>query len=189
MLTKLNGKSIRIKFMKIQNLITPAIIIVAAVLMRLVPHPANVAPIAAMALFGGAYLDKKYALLLPLAAMFISDIFLGFHASMPMVYASLIITGLIGMWLKHHKSVPTVLFASVGASIIFFLLTNFNYWYATALYPKTLVGVIESYTMALPFFRNSLLGDLFYTGLFFGSYEFIKMTLFSKHSRLTASKK
>jgi hypothetical protein len=175
--------------MQKMNLFGPILIIVIAVLLRLVPHPANVAPIAAMALFGGVYLDKKYAFLLPLSAMFISDLFLGFHASMPMVYASLILTGLIGMWLKQHKSVPTVLFASVGSSILFFLLTNMNYWYATSLYPKTVEGFIQSYIMALPFFRNSLLGDLFYTGVFFGGYEFIKMTVFGMHPKIAARKK
>jgi hypothetical protein len=121
--------------------------------------------------------------------MFVSDLFLGFHASMPMVYASLILAGLIGMWLKHHKSIPTVLIASVGSSILFFLLTNFNYWYATALYPKTLEGFFQSYIMALPFFRNSLLGDLFYTGVFFGGYELIKMIALGMHPKLAARKK
>lgn len=164
------------------------IIVILAVLMRLVPHPANVAPIAAMALFGGAYLAKRYAIALPLAAMFISDLFLGFHPSMPMVYASLVLTGLIGMWVRKRKSVPTVLLASVGSSIIFFVLTNFNYFYATSLYPKTLTGLMESYIMALPFFRNTLLGDLFYTGVFFGGYELIKMTVFKTHTHIAARK-
>jgi hypothetical protein len=160
--------------MKANKILIPTIIIILAALIRIVPHPANVAPIAGMALFGGAYLDKKYALLIPLAAMFVSDLFLGFHASMLMVYTSFVISGLIGMWLKKHKSVPTVLMASVASSVIFFLLTNFNYWYATPLYPKTLTGVIESYMMALPFFRNTLFGDLVYTGIFFGGYELVK---------------
>jgi hypothetical protein len=154
-----------------------------AALMRLVPHPANFVPIAAMALFGGAYLDKKYALVIPLVAMFLSDLFLGFHASMPMVYASFVISGLIGMWLKKRKSVPTVLFAGVASSVIFFLLTNMNYWYATALYPKTLAGFFESYVMALPFFRNTLFGDLFYVGVFFGGYEFMQKLMHS-HKKL-----
>jgi hypothetical protein len=175
--------------MKHYQIILPLLIIGIAVLMRLIPHPANVAPIAAMALFGGAYLDRKYALLLPLTAMFVSDLFLGFHASMPMVYASLILTGLIGMWLKHHKSVQTVFLASVGSSIIFFLLTNFNYWYVTSLYPKTIEGVLQSYVMAIPFFRNSLVGDLFYNGLFFGGYELSRMMLFGMHPKIAASKK
>lgn len=163
-----------------QKLLLVFFIIIFAVLLRLLPHPANVAPIAAMALFGGAYLDKKYAILFPLLALFISDLFLGFHASMPMVYASFVITGLIGLWLKKHKTAPFVLSASIASSVIFFLLTNFNYWYATSLYPKTFEGVIQSYLMALPFFRNTLFGDLLYTGLFFGGYAIALRVLNSK---------
>ncbi len=175
--------------MKNYSLLYPLSIVFLAAFMRIVPHPVNVAPIAAMALFGGVYLDKKYALIVPLVAMFASDLFLGFHASMPMVYASFIITGLIGLWVRSRKSVPTVLIASLSSSIIFFLLTNFNYWYAASLYPKTFVGIIESYTMALPFFRNTLLGDLLYVGVFFGGYEFLKATFFKTHPTIAAHKK
>jgi hypothetical protein len=179
----LSGEWKSIKAMKNYQVIIPMIIIILAVLLRLVPHPANVAPIAAMALFGGVYLDKKYVFL-PLLAMFISDLFLGFHASMPMVYASFVLIGLIGLWLKTHKTVPLVLSASVASSLIFFLLTNFNYWYATPLYPKTFEGLFQSYMMALPFFRNSLFGDLFYTGLFFGGYALALRLINSKFKNL-----
>jgi hypothetical protein len=138
------------------------------------------APIAAMALFGGAYLDKKYALIFPLLALFISDLFLGFHASMPAVYTSFFVTGLMGMWLASHKKVSYIITASIISSIMFYLLTNFNYWYAASLYPKTYAGLVQSYEMALPFFRNTLLGDLLYSGIFFGSYEIMR-TIVIKH--------
>lgn len=155
-----------------KKLINPFIFILIAVVLRLVPHIPNFAPITAMALFGGVYLNKKYALLVPIAAMVISDFFLGFNASTPMVYTSFFISGFIGLWLKKHKTVPGIAASSLVCSIIFYLLTNFNFWYATALYPKTFAGMIEAYTMAIPFFRNTILGDLFYTGVLFGSYEF-----------------
>jgi len=158
---------------KIQNLISPLLIIAFAVILRLIPHPANVAPIAAMALFGGAYFDKKYALLIPLIAMFLSDLFLGFHESMPLVYTSFLLVGIIGIWLRTRKTIANVIVASLVSSILFFLLTNFNYWYAASIYPKTLQGFFAAYFYALPFFRNTLIGDLLYTGLFFGSYEFM----------------
>src|SRR5882724_10892978 len=109
---------------KIQNFLTALVIILVAALMRIVPHPANVAPIAAMALFGGVYLDKKYAIILPLAALFISDIFLGFNQSMPYVYGSFVLTGLIGMWLRTHKSFNNIVLGTLISSIIFFLITN-----------------------------------------------------------------
>lgn len=155
------------------NFISVAIIIFFAITLRLIPHPANFAPIAALALFGGVYLDKKLAFILPLVAMLLSDMILGFHASMLAVYGSFLITVGIGMWLKHHKSVTTVVLGSLTASLIFFVLTNFNFWYVDALYPKTMNGLWMSYVNALPFFRNTILGDLFYTGIFFGSYEVI----------------
>jgi uncharacterized protein DUF6580 len=164
----------------LQKVFNPLLIIVIAVIMRLIPHIPNVAPIAAMALFGGAYLNKKYALILPLVALFISDIFLGFYSSMPYVYGSFLIIGCIGIWLRSHKSIINVIVASLSSSLIFFLITNFGFFLSNDLYPKTFAGQMEAYTMALPFFRNTLLGDLEYVGLFFGGYE-LALRLFLKH--------
>lgn len=152
-------------------LINPLLIIFFAVILRLIPHPPNFAPIAAMALFGGVYLDKKYALIMPFLAMFISDIFLGFHSTMAFVYGSFLITGIIGLSLKSHKTRLNVIAATLISSLLFFLITNFGVWLVSGLYPKSLAGLIQSYFFAIPFFRNTLLGDLFYVGLFFGSYE------------------
>ena len=166
--------------MKKLNFISTFAIIFFAVVLRLFPHPANIAPIAAMALFGGVYLDKKYAIILPLAALFLSDIFLGFNQSMPYVYGSFVLTGCIGMWIRNHKSFTTILFGTLISSILFFLITNFGFWLAFSLYPKTVAGQMDAYVMALPFFRNTLLGDFFYTGVFFGSYELVKALLAKK---------
>lgn len=151
--------------------INPSIIILFAVVLRLVPHIPNFAPISGMALFGGVYLNKKYALVVPLIAMFLSDIFLGFHNVMVFVYGSFVITGLIGLWLRKHKNFTNIAAATCFSSLLFFLITNFGVWLGGRLYPTTLSGLIESYTMAIPFFRNTILGDLFYVTLFFGSYE------------------
>lgn len=159
--------------MKNFNFFNATILIIFAVVLRLLPHPANVAPIAAMALFGGAYLDKKYAIILPLLAMIISDFFLGFNQSTSYVYTSFILIGCIGIWLKSHKTLTNVLLGTLLSSVLFFLITNFGFWLAFDLYPKTFAGQLQAYVMALPFFRNTLLGDFFYTGLFFGSYELI----------------
>lgn len=159
--------------LKIQNLFSPLSIIVFAVVVRLIPHPANVAPIAAMALFGGAYLDRKYAFVVPLVAMFSSDLFLGFHNTILFVYGSFLLTGVIGLWLKSHRNVQRITLGALASSMLFFLITNFGVWLVGGLYPKTLSGLIQSYVMALPFFRNTLLGDLFYTGVFFGGYELV----------------
>lgn len=164
----------------VQKLISPFLIIVFAVILRLLPHPPNFAPIAAMALFGGAYLDKKYALIVPLLAMLISDLFLGLHQTMVFVYGSFLLTGLIGLWLKKHKSLKNILLATISSSILFFLITNFGVWLVWDFYPKDFYGLIQSYILATPFFRNTILGDLFYTGLFFGSYELLLWFLMRK---------
>lgn len=148
--------------------------------MRLLPHLPNFTPIAAMALFGGVYLNKKYAFVIPLAAMFVSDIFLGFHQTMPYVYGSFILTGIIGLWLKKHKSTKNIICSSLISSILFFLITNFGVWTA-GWYPKNLNGLFESYLMGIPFFKNTVLGDLVYSGMFFGGYEMIQ-ALVSKYS-------
>lgn len=160
-------------FEKIQN---PLIFVFLAAILRLVPHAPNFAPIGAMALFGGAYLGRRYAIALPLAALFLSDIFIGFDGidGRAAIYGSFILIGFIGMWLKNHKTFTNVLAASLVSSILFFLITNFTILYTESLYPKTFQGLMESYVMALPFFRNTLLGDLFYTGVFFGGYELVK---------------
>jgi hypothetical protein len=167
------GKS-KVSYMN-STLVQQIGIVALLVIMRLVPHPANMTPIAAMALFGGAYFDKKYALVLPLVAMVISDYFLGFHASMPFVYGSILLTGVIGMSLRGKRSVQRVVLASFISSLLFFLITNFGFWLTDSLYPKTVSGQLQAYYYALPFFRNSLIGDMLYTGLFFISHKLYLM--------------
>ena len=155
-----------------------------AIVFRLLPHPPNFSPIAAMALFGGVYVSKKYALIIPLIALFISDIFLGFHSTIPFVYGSFLITGFIGLWLKNHRDFKSILTGTLLSSVLFFLITNFGVWLVGTLYQKDITGLIQSYIMAIPFFRYSLIGDLFYTGVFFGSYQ----AMFSKKATLLVAK-
>ena len=157
------------------KLLNPTVIILFAVTLRLVPHPPNFAPIAAMALFGGAYLNRRYALVVPIAALLLSDLVIGFYSPLVMVsvYGSFVLTGLMGLWLKKRKSAGNVVLTAMGASILFFLVTNFAVW-AAGSYARDLSGLAQSYLMGLPFFRNTLLGDLFYTGVFFGGYELVK---------------
>ncbi len=157
--------------LKSKNFLGSILIIGFAVALRLLPHPANVAPIAALALFGGFYLNKKYALIVPLIALFISDIFIGFHDTMLFVYGSFLLTGVIGLLCRPYRSFKTILLATLASSLLFFIITNFGVWMVSSMYPKTFDGLLQSYYFALPFFRNTILGDLLYTGLFIGSYE------------------
>jgi len=138
--------------------------------------PPNFAPIAAMALFGGVYLGKKYALVIPLLAMLVADILIGFYNPWIMfsVYGSFLLIGLVGLWLKNHKTLPNIIGSSLFGSIIFFLVTNFAVWAVPhSMYIHNLQGLMQSYIMGLPFFRGTLMGDLFYVGVMFSSMEII----------------
>lgn len=152
----------------------PAFILIAlGIAARFLPHPANFAPIGAIAIFSGLYLPKKLALALPLTAMFFSDLFIGFYGWQIMltVYLSFTIMGTIGLWVRQNKKLSTILGGTILGSLLFYLITNGAVWAFSSLYPHTAAGLLESYYMAIPFFRNSLLGDLFYTGILAGAYE------------------
>jgi hypothetical protein len=166
----MNSKSISPGF-----LILTGMIFIAA-FVRLIPHPPNFAPVAAMALFGGAYFSKRWvAFLIPLAAMFLTDLIIGFHSTMWAVYISFILIVGIGMLMIKQKKVSNIFLASVSASVMFFVITNFGLWISTPYYAKTGAGLAACYTAAIPFFRNTLLGDLFIVALMFGSYELVKV--------------
>jgi len=156
-----------------------AVIILLAVVARLIPHPPNFAPIGALALFSGSNFKKKTAYLIPLSAMFVSDIFLGLHSTMVFVYLSFILITFIGRGVQSLKF-SRLLLASLGSSFLFFLITNFGVWQMFSFYPKTLNGLIQCYTMAIPFFRNTVLSDLFYSFSFFYGYKYLSVFLHKK---------
>lgn len=142
------------------------------VLMRVLPHQPNFTPVAAIALFSGTYLPRRYALLIPLIIMFLSDLFLGFHPTMVWVYGSLLLSGILGSHLRDSVTFSKVVGLSLLSSVVFFLLTNFGVWISTSMYPKNPLGLLDCYVMAIPFFRNTLLGDLIYCGLLYTSTSF-----------------
>ena len=151
------------------------LMIFAAAFVRLIPHPPNFAPIAAMALFGGAYFSKKWAaFLVPIAAMFITDLIIGFHETMWAVYLSFAIIVVIGMMMLKEKKVGNIFFASVISSVSFFIITNFGIWLSTPYYEKTSIGLAACYTAAIPFFHQTLLSDLFFVGVIFGLFHLAK---------------
>ena len=148
----------------------------AAALSRLVPHPPNLTSVAAVALFGGAYLaDKRLAFLVPLGALFLSDLILGSYQHMEVVYASFALIVCIGLWLRQRPTIFRVAGAALAGSVLFFLITNFGVWCFQSLYPHTLDGLIACYVAAIPFFRNTLLGDLLYTAVLFGGFALLEM--------------
>jgi hypothetical protein len=152
------------------KLILALALIILAVSARLLPHPANFAPIAGIALFAGAILPLRWALTLPLAAMIASDLVIGLHSLVFLTWGIFVLIVILG---KHFikKIKPTsVIATSIGASILFYLVTNFAVWAEGRMYPMSWAGLVECYYMALPFFRNTLLGDLFYSGMLFSAY-------------------
>ena len=154
-------------------------ITLSAAAMRLLPHPPNMTPIAAMALFGGVYFaTRRTAFLVPLAAMYLSDLVLGFfvydfglfHWFMPFVYASFAVTVCLGSLIRHRLTPLTIGGAALMSSVLFFIVANFGVWLVGNLYPKTVAGLVSCYVAAIPFFRNTLAGNTFYTLVLFGGF-------------------
>ena len=153
------------------RLIVLVLMILAAAASRLIPHPPNVASITAVALFGGAYLtNKRLALIVPLAALLLSDLVLGFYSHMEVVYGSFILIVCVGFWLQKNRSALRIGGAALASSVIFFIVTNFGVWAFESLYPKTAAGLLACYVAAIPFFQNTLVGDALYTAVLFGGF-------------------
>ena len=144
------------------------------IILRLMPHIPNFAPIGAATLLAGYYTSSRKAIILPIIVMLISDLFLGFHSAMVWVYGSYILTALMAIRLKGNKSVPFIAGGSILSSILFYLLTNFGVWLSGTMYEKTVYGLFQCYTMAIPFFRNTVLSDLIYTAVFFTVYAVLR---------------
>jgi hypothetical protein len=145
--------------------------IAAAAALRLVPHPPNFSPIGAMALFSGAYLGRRgMAFVAPLAALLLSDLVLGFYAGMNFVYASVALIVLIGWWVSSRRTVLGIAAGALAGSVSFFVITNFGMWLFSGFYPLTAAGLGACFVAAIPFFQNTVAGDLFYAGLLFGGF-------------------
>ena len=130
-----------------------------AILSRFLPHPPNFTPIAAIALLSSkGFTNRWVVFLIPIVSLFISDLFIGLHATIPFVYFSFILIALLGMYVKKIN-IGSVLLSST----IFFLVSNFGVW--LLYYPISVEGVVQCYTLALPFFLNTVLGDLVYGAL------------------------
>jgi hypothetical protein len=155
--------------------LTLTTMIFLAALSRLVPHPWNFAPITGMALFAGSYFqDKRWAFGVPFIALLISDLFIGFYSTMWATYLAFAVIVGLGFWLANGRTFSRIAFATLSGSLLFFLITNFAVWLFSGLYPRTPLGFIECYALAIPFFQNTVLGDIFYTSILFGSFRTIE---------------
>lgn len=174
-IVKLNGVMKLNNNQTMKKYLIPVLLIILGFSARLLPHPANFAPITAIALFAALYLPRKFALAVPVIAMFISDLFIGFYSwpIMLSVYISFALMSLIGLLVKKNKKFSTILGGTLIGSVLFFFITNFAVWAFGTMYVHNFSGLLDSYIAAIPFFRNSLLGDLFYCGIMVGGFEFV----------------
>jgi len=153
------------------------VLIGLAAISRLLPHEMNFSPIGAIALFAGAYIsNKRLAFALPMAALLVSDILLqvvhgtGFYRDMVFVYGSFALIVSLGFLLRGREQRQTIMVASLVSSILFFFITNFGTWLMYAMYPKNIQGLMSCYIAGIPFFKGTIMGDLFYNILLFGSF-------------------
>jgi hypothetical protein len=156
-----------------RNIIMFVVLLAIGVSGRLLPHAWNFTPLIAITIFAGVYLGKKYAFLLPIITMAISDIFLGFYDPKIMlsVYLSFAIAGLIGYRFAKNKKINNIVLSALVSSTLFFLITNGAVWFFGSTYDPGILGLIQSYVAGIPFYRNMMLGDVIYSISLFGIYE------------------
>lgn len=164
----------------LRPLLLVAFILVAAA-SRLLPHAWNFTPVEAIALFGGAYFASRWAAFaVPLAALFLSDLWLGLYPEMPVVYACVAACVLLGFWLRDRVSALRVGAAGLAGAVLFFVVTNFAVWVTAAqsdTHPACSIGLTECYVAALPFFRAQLLGTAVWSLILFGGYALLRQRL------------
>ena len=153
-------------------------LIILLALSRLIPHPPNFTPILGMAVFSGAIINKKIvAYLVPLAAMLLSDLYLGFHTGMPIIYFTLAICVLIGTFIESRVTILNSILGITAGVLIFYLITNFTVWYGSGMYENSFSGLITCYVMGLPFLQNTFISSLIYGMGAFLIYEVINKRL------------
>jgi len=159
------------------------LLLFVGILSRLVLHTPNFTPVIALALFGGSFLKKKYALLLPLLLMMISDIIIGLHGTILFTWGSVLLIAAIGIRLRARRDIRMFLSSGIVSALLFFIITNFGAW--LTMYPHTFEGLKTCYIAAIPFFRMTLISTLVYGGIFYGLYEIlaslIKKTRFATY--------
>jgi hypothetical protein len=147
------------------------VMIVLAAALRLAPHPWNFTPVGAIALFSGAMVrDRRLALLFPVLVMLVTDLIGGFNKLSPLVYASFLLSVLIGRFLIRKRNLLRIGGATLLGALQFFLVTNFGVWAFLNSYPRTGAGLAACYLAGVPFFWNTLAGDAVYATMLFGSF-------------------
>ncbi|MDR2120110.1 MAG: hypothetical protein LBP64_04455 [Tannerella sp.] len=165
-------------------------IIVLAAGSRFLPHPPNFSPVGSIALFGAAYYGRRFwSYLIPLAAMFLSDLvmnnvvyrsllgegeFVWFYGGAGFTYGAIALIVLMGAFTLRKVRIPNLVVSALGASAVFYLVSNFGVWLSGGMYPHTFAGLTACYVAGLPFLQNAVAGDLLYTAALFGAFELIQ---------------
>ncbi len=171
-------------------LVITGLILIAA-FSRLVPHMNNFSPLGSISLFGAAYFSKKWqSILIPLTATWLSDLFInnviyakyyptftwlsqGFYWQ----YGSYVLIAIAAFYIFKKINVTTVILGIGSSTIIFFLVSNFGCWLGSTSYPQTFSGLVECYAAGIPFIKGTLLGDIFYSTVLFGSFALLQRRL------------
>ncbi len=166
-----------------KNISIALFIIALLALSRVIPHPPNFTPILGMAVFSGAIINHKlFAYIIPLAAMLLSDLYLGFHASMPIIYFALAVCVLIGTFIEARVSILNSFLSISSGVLVFFLITNFMVWYGSGMYESSISGLMTCYFMGLPFVQNTFISSLLYGMGAFLIYDIVnKRTVFGNN--------
>lgn len=150
-------------------------VVLGLALSRLLPHPPNFSPVIAIALFSGAVLrDWRLGLLLPLLAMLLADLVLGFHGSMVFVYLAMACVVLVGRTLAAERRPLVLSGAGFGGALLFFVISNAGVWWVQDMYSHDLAGLVTCFVAALPFFHNTLLATLLYGSILFCLERYLK---------------
>jgi hypothetical protein len=160
------------------RLIALVSVVAALALYRILPHPMNFTPVMALALFAGAkFDDRRTVFLVPLLAMLLSDLVIGFHETMLFVYGGMALAVALGLIIRRRGGVAPVVLAALAGSAGFFVITNFGAWlFSPGLYSRDGSGLAAAYIAAIPFYQNSLLSDTLFTALLFGGWAFAERT-------------
>jgi len=170
-----------------KNLLLIVLFVAIIFLGRILPHPYNFTPLIAVTLLSSYSISNKFlAIIIPVVGFWLSDLFMNnhiyagyfadftvFNSGMIWTYGAIVLVALMGSSFLNKITTGKVVLASLSGSTIFYLISNFGVWAFSPMYAKTFAGVVQCYSLALPFYGTSLMGDLVYCALLFGAYQLV----------------
>ena len=168
-----------------------AVMILLAAFSRVLPHMPNFSPLGAIGLFGAAYFKKRWqAFLIPISATWLSDLYINnviyakdyptftwFEGGVLWIYGSYLLIALAGIFMLNKVTAPTVIGGALTSSAIFFIVTNFACWPGSTEYMQNFSGLLTCYAAGIPFLKGTLIGDLWFAGVLFGSFALMERTI------------